>query len=180
MVHEMNLNLVDRWMCSVVCPCPTEYEPLWREAYNESTLRDVYHRTWSDQPIFPFESMQFGRGPLQGSTQEYESFEQCYNDKIQGKSVDNSLAFREAVEHFSLAESLAELRKYEKEFQCSSFCDLPLFYFSKDLSFGPPQQDCIDVIIQKYTDNYSIAAITLSMAVLFWLACLASIPHCAQ
>ena len=53
---------------------------------------------------------------------------------------------------------------------------MPLFYTTKPLAEGLPEEDCIDAIIESETDNMIIACINLGAGIIFILLGLASIP----
>jgi len=68
------------------------------------------------------------------------------------------------------------MRYYEEEFDCGGICDLPLFYITKPIAEGLPEEDCIDAIIESELDNKIIAGINCGTGVIFILLGLASIP----
>ena len=48
--RTMNVNFIDKMMCSKVCPCAEQYEPLWTAQYAENELQ-LRNRTWSREPF---------------------------------------------------------------------------------------------------------------------------------
>lgn len=68
------------------------------------------------------------------------------------------------------------LRYYEEEYECSGMCDTPLFYSTKPMMDGLPEDDCIDAIIENVMDNKILAIIAGCAGVLFLLCGLCSIP----
>lgn len=69
-----------------------------------------------------------------------------------------------------------KMRYYEDEFECGGICDMPLFYTTKPIVDGLPEEDCIDAIIESELDNGVIAGINLGAGIIFVLLGLASIP----
>lgn len=53
---------------------------------------------------------------------------------------------------------------------------MPLFYTTKHMADGLPEEDCIDAIIESELDNGVIAGINLGAGIIFILLGLASIP----
>ena len=68
------------------------------------------------------------------------------------------------------------LRWYEAEYDCSGMCDTPLFYSTRDIVDGLPEEDCIDAMIEDSMGNEILAGIAGSAGVLFLLCGLCSIP----
>lgn len=74
----MNVNFIDRMMCSGTCPCAGGDSGHWNEAYNETALNDR-HRTWNAQakdlntpkPKYPMSFTDSGT--------TFSTFEECYN-----------------------------------------------------------------------------------------------------
>lgn len=111
------------------------------------------------------------------------SFEECFNSKIDGKFEQLPERFkdeqsREAYKDFSQKESIATLKLFENKYSCSGFCDVPLFYFSKPVTDGPPSRDCAEAVIEDLTDSVEISVFALLGAITFWMAALAAIPNC--
>lgn len=103
--------------------------------------------------------------------------------KIEGKYDSLPANFkdqqsREAYNDFSQKDGLATLAFFENKYSCSGFCDIPLFFYSKSLSEGPPGEDCAQAVIKDLTDNVEIAIMSLLAAITFWMAALAAIPNC--
>lgn len=53
---------------------------------------------------------------------------------------------------------------------------MPLFYTTKPLAEGLPEEDCIDAIIESELDNKVLGGICLGAGIIFILLGLASIP----
>ena len=68
------------------------------------------------------------------------------------------------------------MRYYEEEFECGGVCDLPLFYSTKPMADGLPEEDCIDAIIESELDNKLLGMINAGSGLVFIILGLASIP----
>ena len=66
----------------------------------------------------------------------------------------------------------------ENKYECSGMCDIPLFYLSKSLSFGPPIQDCLEAFIKDNEDDVEVAVVALFGALSFWAAAISAMPNC--
>lgn len=109
----------------------------------------------------------------------YISFEECYMAKIHGKpQLSHDQKYKDAEADYSGKESIDTLRAYEKKFDCSGICDVPLFYLSRDLGDGPPPEDCVDAILKSFTDSYAIAAIAFTLFLMFFFGAIATVPNC--
>lgn len=98
--------------------------------------------------------------------------------KIHGKVLSTDAKYREAEREYSGKASIDTLRNYEKQFDCSGICDVPLFYLSRDLADGPPPEDCVDAILKSFTDSYAVAAISFTLFLMFLCAAIATLPNC--
>ena len=78
----MNVNFIDKLMCSKTCPCEPESKMAWMEAYNEQQLKDR-GRTWGTKETVPmnghFSNTIFPMN-FDGGRKSYSSFESCYNE----------------------------------------------------------------------------------------------------
>lgn len=111
----------------------------------------------------------------------YSSFEECYMAKVAGDNkapLSREVTYKEAKQEYGSKETIDNLRAYEKEYDCSGICDVPLFYLSRDLSDGPPPEDCVDAILKSFTDSYAIAIISFSLFLMFFVAAIATVPNC--
>ena len=143
----MNVNFLDRSMCSTTCPCDPQFGEAWRNAFDEEKLNER-RRTWNDPPKDPkqLSTMVFG-----GGSKQYHTFEDCYREVILGnektvfKDHPNQL---EAYNDFTSANTISLLRYYENEYDCSGICDLPLFYLTKSMEEGPPTEDCAESVVK--------------------------------
>ena len=99
--------------------------------------------------------------------------------KIHGKPpISRDDKYKEAELEYSGKDTINSLRAYEKKFDCSGICDVPLFYLSRDLSDGPPPEDCVDAILKSFTDSYAIAAISFTLFLMFFFGAIATVPNC--
>jgi hypothetical protein len=108
-------------------------------------------------------------------SKEYEKFEDCFKEKIEkGNHNGDSPILKAAIDDFK--RKLSTLKYYEEEYECSGMCDTPLFYSTKPIMDGLPEEDCIDAIIENVMDNKILAGIAGGTGVLFLLCGLCSIP----
>ena len=55
---------------------------------------------------------------------------------------------------FSLTgDTLSFLIKMESSYNCAGICEVPLFFLSKDISLGPPKQECVNAILTQSTEE---------------------------
>ena len=104
---------------------------------------------------------------------EFETFADCFNEVLKKKSAPNDM-FKAASNNFEKQQK--KMRYYEEEFECGGVCDLPLFYSTKPMADGLPEEDCIDAIIESELDNKLLAMINAGSGVVFIILGLASIP----
>ena len=68
------------------------------------------------------------------------------------------------------------MRYFEEVFECGGVCDMPLFYATKSISDGLPEQDCIDAVIESELNNGFIAGFSLATGLVFVLLGFSAIP----
>ena len=162
---------IDSMMCSETCPCPADHQAIIEDDIDEATLSKTYKRTWKEKSK-EFKPMIFGDD---NGGKEYETFESCYDEKIKnGNHNGDPPVLKAAIDDFK--RKAATLRYYEEEYECSGMCDTPLFYSTKPIMDGLPEEDCIDAIIENVMDNKILAIIAGCTGVLFLLCGLCSIP----
>lgn len=158
-------------MCSKTCPCPADHHDIIEDDISEATLNKVYKRTWKDKKD-GMNPMIFGDD---NGGKEYEVFETCFDEKIKSANHNgDSPMLKGAIDNFK--RTAMTLKYYEEEYECSGMCDTPLFYSTKPIMDGLPEEDCIDAIIENVTDNKIVAIIAGCTGVLFLLCGLCSIP----
>lgn len=109
----------------------------------------------------------------------FGTFEECYMAKIHGKKpISSDPTVKQAEMDYTGKDTIDTLRNYEREYDCSGVCDVPLFYLTKDLSEGPPTEDCVDSILKSFTDSYIIAVISFTLFLMFFCGMLATCPNC--
>lgn len=170
----MNDAFVNTYMCSVDCPCQADHHDIIQDDIKEDSLNKVFHRTWKDKPAPGMIPMKFGFEDDDKVKKEFASFEECYNEILSQKVGGGSDIYNAAVANYK--KTVNKIRYYEEEFECGGICDMPLFYTTKQLADGLPEEDCIDAIIENETDNGIIAGINLGTGIIFVLLGLASIP----
>lgn len=117
--------------------------------------------------------MKFGLEDDEQGKKQYASFEECYNEVVKKKQANNEVLKAAMHNH---EKQLSKMRYYEDEFECGGVCDLPLFYTTKPMADGLPEEDCIDAIIESELDNKLLAGINAGAGAIFILLGLASIP----
>ena len=158
-------------MCSETCPCAGDHEAIIQDDIDEATLSKTYKRTWKEKSK-EFKPMVFG---AEDGGKEFETFEKCYDEKIKTANHNgDSPVLKAAIDDFK--RKAATLRYYEEEYDCSGMCDTPLFYSTRPIMDGLPEEDCIDSIIESVMDNKILAIISGCTGVLFLLCGLCSIP----
>jgi hypothetical protein len=167
----MNMVFIDQMMCSETCPCPADHHDIIEDDIDEKTLNKVYKRTWKEKSK-EFKPMVFGS---EDGGKEYETFEACFNEKIaKANHNGDSAILKAAIDDFK--RKVNTLKYYEEEYECSGMCDTPLFYSTKPIMDGLPEEDCIDSIIENVMDNKILAGVAGGAGVLFLLCGLCSIP----
>ena len=68
----------------------------------------------------------------------------------------------------------------EERYSCASICTVPLFYLARDVSEGPPEQDCFTAAVEDITDNKTAAGIFIATSVILLTAILGTIPLCSK
>ncbi len=165
------MAFIDQMMCSKTCPCPADHHDIIEDDIDEATLNKVFKRTWAEKKS-GMNPMVFG---TEDGSKEYETFEACFDDKIKHANHNGDPPLlRAAVDDFKRKANT--LRYYEEEYECSGMCDTPLFYSTKPIMDGLPEEDCIDAIIENVMDNKILAIIAGCTGVVFLLCGLCSIP----
>lgn len=102
----------------------------WLDTYNETSL-NRYARTLARGPDFVDPITTFTRFVVVNTTNTVASFEQCvFNLKQSGITIKAPAA-------------LSLLINFEQKYQCSGFANIPLFYYSQNLSYGIPNVTCL-------------------------------------
>ena len=168
----MNSEFVNKLMCTEQCPCEGDHHDIIEDDIDESTLAKSFKRTWKEKKSGDLIPMVFGLDEGQKG-REFGSFEDCYNEILKKKSPPNDM-FKAAANNFE--KQLKKMRYYEEEFECGGVCDLPLFYSTKPMADGLPEEDCIDAIIESELDNKLLGMINAGSGLVFIILGLASIP----
>ena len=111
----------------------------------------------------------------------FSTFEQCYMDKVVNadkSKQSHEQTYKDARDQYGSKDTIDNLRAYEKEYDCSGICDVPLFYLTRNLSDGPPPEDCVDAILKSFTDSYAIAMVSFALFLMFFFAAIATVPNC--
>lgn len=165
------MAFIDQYMCSTDCPCPMDHHDIVEEDIDEATLNKKYKRTWKEKNK-GFNEMIFG---TEDGGKEYEVFETCFNEKFKENGGFGKPPLVQAgIKEFP--DRCNRLRYYEEEFDCSGMCDVPLFYSTKAIMDGLPEEDCIDAIIENVLNNKICGIVAGITGCLFLLCGLCSIP----
>ena len=113
----------------------------------------------------------------------YWTFKECLNDNKHkksefayafGKFEDDPEVFEENMDVFYHPTELAMYQMLEDEFYCSGMCQKSLFYFSHNITYGPPRETCLfrfhEWIAQR-AGAYSLSLLMagLCMLILFFM-----------
>lgn len=173
--RDMNLEFIDKLMCSDQCPCEADHHDIIEDDVDEKTLNKAFKRTWKEKPTDGLLPMKFGFEDDDKVKREFASFEECFNEEISAKhETPPNDVFKAAMNNYK--KQVNKMRYYEEEFDCGGICDLPLFYITKPIAEGLPEEDCIDAIIESELDNKIIAGVNCGAGIIFILLGLASIP----
>ena len=183
---ESYTALVDKWMCSSVCPCDGV-------AYAEGKFTEIpesdlnkSQRTLAGTPPSSF-SAALSKDYLMpmDATGTVKNYETCYNETLKAEmaklsesdSADakNILEFQKEFFENGGFELFAEL---EEEYECASLCSAPLFYLTKDINAGSPPQDCVQAGIMALTGQTGVGAAAVVTGLLLLVAFFGSIPLC--
>lgn len=173
--RSMNMEFINKIMCSKDCPCEADHHDIIEDDVNEKTLSTAFKRTWKEKGGDGLLPMKFGVEDDDSVKKEFATFEDCYNEVLAPKAgnAPNDV-YKAALNNYK--KQVNKIRYYEEEFECGGICDLPLFYTTKPMADGLPEEDCIDAIIESELDNKIIAGINCGAGVIFILLGLASIP----
>lgn len=68
----------------------------------------------------------------------------------------------------------------EGEFDCSGYCEVGRFYLAKDISYGPPQIDCVRGLINGLSGKVGAAGyVTIITGILLIIAMIGAFPLCS-
>jgi len=116
----------------------------------------------------------------------YDTFLDCYKGPIStqlnsgsGGSTDSEdvKKAKEAAKEIFESGLTEVLESLETSLDCASICKTPLFYLSRSVKDGPPTQDCIVPIMEKFNQPL-ICIIAFITGLILLGAGVASIPLC--
>jgi len=103
------------------------------------------------------------------------SFIECndrYHDEMEEQNNE--------IKNFLNEGGLNFLAGMEAEFDCSGFCEVGRFYLAKDIEYGPPQQECIQGMIDGLAGKVGPAAYGLiGSGILLFIAMVGAFPLCS-
>lgn len=105
--------------------------------------------------------------------QSFRSFESCYKQKLK-----NDFSFTEMMREndFQIAKDFNFIRQVENKYNCASFCEPSLFFITKDISAGKPDDECVALILKNIIDNLKpIQMVFMLVGVMAWVALVFSI-----
>lgn len=183
-VRAAYTNAIDKVMCSDVCPCANgagnSNKELWG-AIDAKVLREYaraanrgqmtskenqdYQAQSVEAPIVPFTWKQ---------NDAYTSWGDCYNKALKAKNeqtdASKKTASQKQVDAFFQRGGFNFLKQIENDFDCAGVCAVPLFYVTKDLSTGPPKQECIEAMFDTITSGMSLLGVVALITGLFTFA----------
>lgn len=72
------------------------------------------------------------------------------------------------------------LLQLEERYSCASICQVPLFYMAKDVSEGPPEQDCFTAAVEEITSQEEAAIVFFVTAMILFAAMLGAFTLCCK
>ena len=81
----MNMEFINKIMCSAQCPCEADHHDIIEDDVNEKTLNAAFKRTWKEKST-DFIPMKFGVEDDDNVKKEFSTFEECYNEVIAAKA----------------------------------------------------------------------------------------------
>ena len=72
------------------------------------------------------------------------------------------------------------LSMLERKYNCASMCHVPLFWLTKDVSEGPPTQECVSASIDSLSDQIGFTIAFSVSGLLLLLAVFGAVPLCSD
>lgn len=118
-----------------------------------------------EAPIVPFTWKQ---------NDAYTSWGDCYNKALKAKNeqtdASKKTTSQKQVDSFFQRGGFNFLKQIENDYDCAGVCDVPLFYVTKDISAGPPKQECIEAMFDSITSGMSLLGVITLITGLFTFA----------
>ena len=115
------MMLIEEYMCSADCPCPSEAQTKYRELYNDAKGKERFtaaKRYFFDSPpagITIDSSWKYLVFDATGTTTTYTQYSKCYTDKLETKFKDDTnQRIKDAYAGFK-KDGLAYFQSMEKE-----------------------------------------------------------------
>lgn len=112
----------------------------------------------------------------------FTKYKDCYNNVLKNMNqnnnkIKNNAGFKKAQKEFNKGgwKFLAEL---EKKGNCAGICETPLFFLTRDLSAGPPTQDCVQSFVASYGGNMLLGATAFITAITLICVAICALPLC--
>ena len=142
-------SAVDSTMCSDQCLC----DPGQNMKTKEVVWSGVSGLKWADAP---------GSG--------VSNYMACYNSQST-KSSDTAKFFSEGGKDLLL--------QLEESYDCAGYCKTGKFYIGKDLSYGPPQTDCVRGMVMGMAGKVGAAAyVSIATGLVLFIAMCGAFPLC--
>jgi len=178
-------DIVDKVMCSSdLCPCGNAagVEATWKTAKDEAGLKK-FQRTWVAGTFDRQQNNAVIPMTFQATGTTYTTYKTCYN-KVVSKLATNSKAmknanFKKASKEFTKG-GWKFLSDLEKTANCAGLCETPLFFLTKDISSGPPTQDCIAAFTKAYGGNMLLGAVAFITAITLICVGICALPLCTD
>jgi len=174
---------IDKVMCSEECPCAQgagrSNQELWgaldtailrkyARAANRGQMTSTENKNYQAQgveaPVVPFTWKQTGA---------YTSWGECYKQVLKAKEQTDAstrTASQKSADAFFQRGGFNFLKQIEHDFDCAGVCTVPLFYVTKELSTGPPKQECIEAMFDTITSGMSLLGVIALITGLFTFA----------
>lgn len=73
------------------------------------------------------------------------------------------------------------VEQLEKDYDCASICQVPLFYATKNLSAGQPTQECLQALIDSVSSSVGVVGvIALITGLVSLVGFIGSFPLCTK
>jgi hypothetical protein len=154
-------NLTADYMCSSDCPCPAnETFSKWTEDLlnKNNRTKSSISRIVDGNRVYPLYT-----GPNIYNNRTYSTFWSCYEYV---KNLTDNNAKLKQIEN--VTDGMKELvTAMENEFNCMGICTPGAFFFFKDLSQGPPTQNCLVGLKDVFKDKPLAIGILLLISFFF-------------
>jgi len=194
MVKDQYTKIVDKNMCSALCPCSPDVESIWRAVPMNRTREsgrvaiDLMTAEES-QEVLELGPYDAAITPMIYALPYIDNFSECYNENfkpmleqqenlpedMRNKDLETTMVY---VEKFFESGGYDFLYNLEQRYSCASICNVPLFYLAMDTIEGPPEQDCFTAAVEELTNQKDAAILFFVTAVVLFCAMIGAFTLC--